>query len=375
MINNDKPEQLQKLSPIERYLYIHYRSDRYMRIMRPVSNDPLIAQLPRYAYPLSILLLDKERNLPYLLNDFYNICGLTENGQLYNAAYDWLYINHGAITYECGVFPVELLKEPKPVINFILGLLANDRYCIIDMDEYYYKHSNNFCREHNVNGYLVRGIDTEIHKIYLFGVSDGNCHETDIGFKEFVKAISISNGRFVVHCIKENFENLVPTFEEQRFLESIQIRKKTIYKESVNEGELFGFDALYNFANQIKSQEIVCPQWLVNSALSLREHHTIMATRLMWLNQKGKIPETILFQHNSICALAKDIYALSLQYERICKDSSMNNKSNCTASSTGFPQKILEVILNKVFQMCDKEEQFIIIFRNVMGMKAEKNEY
>lgn len=346
-----------------------------MRIMRPVSNDPLIAQLPRYAYPLSILLLDKERNLPYLLNDFYNICGMAENGQLYNAAYDWMYINHGAIMYECGVFPVELLKEPKPVINFILGLLANDRYCVIDLDEYYYQHSNNFCCEHNVNGYLVRGIDTEIHKIYLFGVSDGNCQETDIGFKEFIKAISISNGRFAVHCIKENFENSGPTFEEQRFLESIQIRKEPINKESGNVDELFGFHAMYNFANQIKSQEIVCPLWLVNSALSLREYHTIMATRLMWLNQKGKIPETILFQHNSICALAKDIYALSLQYERICKDGSMNNKSNCTVSSTGLSQKILDVILKKVFQMCDKEEQFIIIFRNVTGMKAEKNEY
>lgn len=283
-----------------------------MNSIHPIADDPLLHQLPSYAHPLSILLLDKERNFPYLLNDFILPAADTERGGLCNAAYDWMYIGHGAMSYECGVFPRDMLEEPEALLDFLLAMLRHGRYCLMNLDEFHCRFSNRYHREHAVGGFLINGMDTEREQISLCGYSQkGRYTQNLLSLAEFLRAIDGSSPDLIIYCLRPNRTTPSPTFDAAAFFRQIRAYADPDGPAGQPAGYVYGLAALSVFIDQIVSARKQRTAVPTGSALTLREHTVLMGARLSYLAEKGILEPEFPARFSKIRRLADDIAALA----------------------------------------------------------------
>lgn len=334
-----------------------------MRIQLSIVNAPIVSLLPRYAHPLSILLHDRSRNLPYLLNDFSSLAYDAENETLCNPEYDWMYTGCGALTYECGVFPISILKEGTVIINFIEAMLENGRYCIIDIDEFFCSFSDHYQTKHKTSGVLVFGVDTASKVLLLNNYSENDGYQPyEVKTHEFLKAVERSCPQVVVHCFRENKSLLAPTFDKKTFINIVKEYQQTDLDLSNRARYHYGSAALRMVADKIQSG-VVNPEWLKEAMLSLREHKLIMLNRVLWLIDHKEVDDSWYFVYRNIYLLAEEIYNLSIQYEREIHGIYLSSEMVCQSLGKKRAYELLRDIVEKLLCLIEKEACFISLVK------------
>lgn len=334
-----------------------------MQIKLPLSKDPIISLLPRYAHPLSILLVEGSKNLPYLLNDFSRLVYDCEFGTLRNPKYDWMYIGCGALTYECGVFPPSILKESAVITNFITAMIENGRYCIVDVDEFFCSFSSQYQSQHKVSGVLVSGFDTDSKTLFLSNFSEKEGYrDYEVCVDEFLQAITCPHLRLVVHCFKPRKCLQPPIFDKTALFNIVEQYGRPDLLP--NEQARYQYDsaALQMVIARIQSGGVQ-PEWLKSAALSLYEHKTIMLYRLLWLRDHRAIDNSWYSIYCTIHLIAGEIYSLSIRYEQELQTLFSPLETCLQCSNEERRAELLANISSKIFLLSEKEDSFIKILK------------
>lgn len=344
-----------------------------MQIQLPVVKDPLISLLPRYAHPLSILLLNRQRNLPYLLSDFSRLAYDCEIRTLCNPEYDWMYTGCGALTYECGIFPISILKKPNVIINFISAMLQKGRYCIVDIDEFFCRFSSLYHAQHKISGVLVFGIDTFSNVLFISNYSENDGYQDyEIDIDEFLQAIEYPHPQLVVHCFRENKALPPPSFDQTTLFSLAQKYKSAALASGEQARYLFDSIALSAVVDRIRLGD-VSPEWLINSMLSLREHKVIMLNRVLWLCDHNKIDNNLNSMYQTIYVLADETYSLSKQYERETQKPLTSPKMHGQSLDKKREHELLGDITQKLLCLIEQEKCFMDLVMTMIG-EQEDNE-
>ena len=330
-----------------------------MKVILPIADDPLLNQLPSYAHPLSILLLDRERNLPYLLNDFVLPAAKKENGVLCNAAYDWMYIGCGALSYECGVFPQSILEEPPALLDFLLAMLRRGRYCLMDLDEFHCRFSGRYQREHAAGGFLINGMDTEQGRIYLCGYSQNGLYtQNAVSLEEFAQALGGSSADLAVHCLREKPGSPAPVFNTAAFFRQAGAYADPDGVKGLPEGYVYGFSAISAFIDQIVEAKRRRGALSWHSVSTLREHKALMAARLSYLAERGVLEPEFPARYREIRRLTDDLYALALAYRDEARQP-VNEFYSLAVNSQGAQERfLLEKMEAKAVRLRNAERDF-----------------
>lgn len=288
-----------------------------MLIKLPVCCDPTLSRFPNYAHALSILFADETRRVLLLINDFMQISYDCKQRSLCNAQYDWMYTTSKNLLYECALFPDEMRSDLQCVWNFMCAMLENERYCILNLDEYYCPNTQFANKRHHINDYLVYGTDTDNQTVFLRYYDETQGYmDIEMATSWFVRAIDHSGLFFAVHCFRKNQPVAIEPFNLKGFLHAA--------KQYTNPGSLLdcsqqlvcGMSAIGCFKDQLNMYGDDNVTAIKRSVVSLYEHENIMQLRLSYLFAEGRISEEVLHCHAPIQNVVEQLYLQVIKHRK-----------------------------------------------------------
>lgn len=124
--------------------------------MLPVEENPRTRAYLHYAFPMSILLTNNYYN-DWIINNFIQLVYDPNN----SCAFDYHEFSYEK--WPClktVTMDATFLKDVEPV-SYILGQLAQDRYCLAWVDCFYIAGAQGFNERHATEGILIYGFDSD----------------------------------------------------------------------------------------------------------------------------------------------------------------------------------------------------------------------